>query len=104
MKKGKEERSSFMGHYCRICGRTRANEKFSGKGHKNHVCKDCFEKSGRKTKKNSIDENAFASETTVLLNDMPNQPESMYFDDNWFFEIDLEKQIIDDENGEELPF
>ena len=30
-----------MGHYCRICGRERANEKFSGKGHRLHVCKDC---------------------------------------------------------------
>ena len=30
-----------MGHYCRICGRTRPNEKFSGKGHRTHVCKDC---------------------------------------------------------------
>lgn len=31
-----------MGHYCRICGRERANEKFSGKGHRAHVCKDCW--------------------------------------------------------------
>jgi hypothetical protein len=30
-----------MGHYCRICGRERANEQFSGKGHKTHVCKRC---------------------------------------------------------------
>jgi len=30
-----------IGHYCRICGRYRANEKFSGKGHRIHVCKDC---------------------------------------------------------------
>ena len=30
-----------MGYYCRICGRTRPNEKFSGKGHRDHVCKDC---------------------------------------------------------------
>ncbi len=30
-----------MGHYCRICGRTRPNEKFSGKGHRIHVCKEC---------------------------------------------------------------
>jgi hypothetical protein len=30
-----------MGHFCRICGRTRANEKFSGRGHRDHVCKDC---------------------------------------------------------------
>jgi 3-methyladenine DNA glycosylase AlkD len=29
------------GHVCKICGRCRANEKFSGKGHAQHVCKDC---------------------------------------------------------------
>ena len=33
-----------MGHWCRICGRTRPNEKFSGKGHKNHICKECSRK------------------------------------------------------------
>lgn len=33
-----------MGHWCRICGRTRPNEKFSGKGHKNYICKDCSRK------------------------------------------------------------
>ena len=30
-----------MGHFCRICGRTRANEQFSGRGHRDHVCRDC---------------------------------------------------------------
>lgn len=30
-----------MGHCCRICGCLRANEQFSGKGHKIHVCKRC---------------------------------------------------------------
>ena len=30
-----------MGHYCRICGRERPNEQFSGKGHRIHVCKHC---------------------------------------------------------------
>ena len=33
-----------MGHYCKICGRTKANEKFTGKGHKNHICKKCSNK------------------------------------------------------------
>ena len=33
-----------MGHYCRVCGRNRPNEKFSGKGHRNHICKDCSRK------------------------------------------------------------
>jgi hypothetical protein len=30
-----------MPHYCRICGRSRRNEKFSGGGRRNHICKDC---------------------------------------------------------------
>jgi hypothetical protein len=30
-----------VGHFCRICGRARPNEKFSGRGHRNHICKDC---------------------------------------------------------------
>jgi hypothetical protein len=30
-----------MAHYCRICGRDRPNEQFSGKGHNIHVCKRC---------------------------------------------------------------
>ncbi len=30
-----------MGHYCRICGATKSNESFSGKGHRTHVCKQC---------------------------------------------------------------
>lgn len=30
-----------QGHYCYVCRRYRANEKFSGKGHARHICKDC---------------------------------------------------------------
>ena len=30
-----------MGHYCKICGCIKPNEKFSDKGHKTHVCKEC---------------------------------------------------------------
>ena len=29
------------GHYCHVCGRQRANEKFSSKGHATHICMDC---------------------------------------------------------------
>lgn len=29
------------GHYCKVCGKYKANEKFSGKGHANHICKSC---------------------------------------------------------------
>lgn len=31
-----------QGHYCRICGECKANEKFSGKGHAQHICKTCM--------------------------------------------------------------
>ena len=43
-----------MGHYCRICGRERANERFSGKGHKIHVCKRCQAKP--KTERRAIED------------------------------------------------
>jgi hypothetical protein len=29
------------GHYCRVCGQYKANEKFSGRGHAAHICKAC---------------------------------------------------------------
>ncbi|MEW5849151.1 MAG: hypothetical protein AB2A00_10060 [Myxococcota bacterium] len=35
---GKKKRH---GHFCWVCGRMRANERFSGGGHRRHVCKDC---------------------------------------------------------------
>ena len=30
-----------QGHYCKICGEYKANEKFSGTGHAAHICKSC---------------------------------------------------------------
>lgn len=30
-----------MPHYCWLCGRSRANERFSGRGHRDHVCREC---------------------------------------------------------------
>ncbi len=37
----KKKAKKLPGHYCGVCGRRRANEKFSGKGHAAHICKDC---------------------------------------------------------------
>ena len=33
------------GHYCKVCGEHKANEKFSGKGHAAYICKACAAKS-----------------------------------------------------------
>lgn len=30
-----------QGHYCKVSGEIKSNESFSGKGHKNHICKKC---------------------------------------------------------------
>lgn len=30
-----------MPHSCWMCGRSRANEGFSGRGHRDHVCREC---------------------------------------------------------------
>lgn len=35
------KRKKLPGHYCWACGRRRANERFSGEGHRQHVCRDC---------------------------------------------------------------
>ena len=37
----KKKKRKLPGHYCWRCGRRRANEKFSGKHHAKHICKDC---------------------------------------------------------------
>jgi hypothetical protein len=29
------------GHYCWCCGRVRPNERFSGRNHARHLCRDC---------------------------------------------------------------
>jgi len=29
------------GHYCYVCGKHKANEKFSGSGHAHHICRQC---------------------------------------------------------------
>ena len=30
------------GHYCKICGEYKSNESFLGKGHAQHICKECM--------------------------------------------------------------
>lgn len=53
------------GHYCRECGRMRPNEKFSGKGHRKHICKDCNKKMKKQKKKEKAEE--FSEEHECVL-------------------------------------
>lgn len=34
-------RKKSRGHYCKVCGESKASEKFSRKNHRNHICKVC---------------------------------------------------------------
>ena len=56
-----------MGHYCRICGRQRPNEQFSGKGHRIHVCKRCQAKpkSERRTIENMDEITGFMRQSHI---------------------------------------
>jgi len=37
----KRRKRKPAGHYCWACDRRRPNEKFSGRGHARHLCRDC---------------------------------------------------------------
>ena len=37
----KKRKNRPHGHYCKVCGEYKTNEKFSGKGHAAHICKAC---------------------------------------------------------------
>lgn len=37
-----KKKKKQQGHYCRVCGGYKANEKFSGKGYAQHICKSCM--------------------------------------------------------------
>lgn len=41
-RKKRKKGSKRRGHFCWCCGRNLANEKFSGKGHKRHLCRECM--------------------------------------------------------------
>ena len=41
---GVSVKKRYSGHYCRICSAIKPNEKFSNKGRRNHICKECSRK------------------------------------------------------------
>jgi len=40
-KRSQHKHNKPHGHYCYVCGEHKANEKFSGRGHANHICRAC---------------------------------------------------------------
>lgn len=97
-----------MGHYCRICGRTRANEKFTGKGHKNHICKDCTRESGRKPKEEYAEANpSIIEDYAILLSEDENLETEDYLYELELNEEDFPEISCEDNVGiedDEIPF
>jgi len=94
----------LIGHYCRICGRTRANERLSGKGHKNHICKDCSRKSKQQGRNNLKEDDVILGAKTISEDEII-QLEDTYFNNIWFLENDaLEEQNTYIEDDEDIPF
>jgi len=40
-KRSQHKHSKPPGHFCYVCGERKPNEKFSGRGHANHICRAC---------------------------------------------------------------
>lgn len=36
-----KKKKKYKGHYCKVCGCCKSNESFTGKGHAQHICKEC---------------------------------------------------------------
>ena len=62
-----------QGHYCRICGEYKANEKFSGKGHAQHICKACMSR-----KKKDIDSRSEDIEPKIVEYDFDEMEYDMF--------------------------
>lgn len=60
------KKKKHSGHYCRICGEYKANEKFSGKGHAQHICKTCMSSSSKNNCKVSDHEDTFGYEDEFI--------------------------------------
>jgi RimJ/RimL family protein N-acetyltransferase len=84
-------KKKHQGHYCYVCAEYKPNEKFSGKGHANHICKDCSKltvtQRNEKQKENKIEFEPFNN-----------------YEEQW--EYDIERMIVledlDNENKEIL--
>jgi len=51
-----------MAHFCRICGESKSNETFSGRGHRIHICREC-----RRLPKSEIEKADIELEITGFL-------------------------------------
>lgn len=98
------------GHYCKVCGSYKPNEQFSGKGHKQHICKKCMQLPVEERKRRM---NSFLEDDDFIHDDfnMKGMP-IVYFSEEWdgeesYPDIDMRDKThwqLDSILDEDLPF
>jgi hypothetical protein len=118
------------GHYCHQCGRYRPNQKFTGQGHKKHLCKDCLQELKKQAKlkndthvvdqkvswtdligqndfKPAVDSSGFFDDDEACINDQDLEG-LWFFDDEeevkWFFDKEVYGSRPFEQNLDEPPF
>ena len=93
-------RSKKRGHFCKGCGDFLPNEKFSGRGHREHLCKEC-KKAGISisTESNSDYDRNFHRLSKAVRNCMIVYKEYESF---FLFEYQHSRYIIGDELSSEI--
>jgi len=93
-----------MGHYCRICGRTRANEKFSGKGHKKNICKGCAGKARKYKGTVKLADDDFEYLIPVEFLDENFVTDPYFYEEELFSDSDLFLRDDSEEEDEGMSF
>jgi hypothetical protein len=98
------------GHYCKVCGSYKPNEQFSGKGHKQHICKKCMQLPIEERKRRM---NSFLDADDFIHDDlnMKRMP-IVFFSEEWDEEEsysdvntrDVASQLLDPFRDDDLPF
>ncbi|MTI66734.1 MAG: hypothetical protein FH753_09065 [Firmicutes bacterium] len=104
---GKKKR--HRGHYCYVCDKVLANEKFSGKGHKKHICKKCMRKTPEERKKIIEKREEWEKEAldiSKIFEQVIDMEENNEVDiDNNIYEDDLlDEENYEDIKDEDIPF
>ena len=98
------------GHYCKVCGSYKPNEQFSGKGHKQHICKKCMQLPVEERKRRM---NAFLDDDDFIHDDLNMKGIPIVFyseewdDEDFYPDANVRvkaRQQLDSIQNEDLPF
>lgn len=86
------KKKKHSGHYCRICGEYKANEKFSGKGHAQHICKACMSSTSGKDCQKQDCEVFFDCEDEIDFISSDTDVMPIFYEDKSFKKLDKDEK------------